>query len=124
MEAQFRELPAAPARDPADFAAVLLAAAVRWQADRADRYAAGALACGQWIAGLRTTHPLTNAPAECTPAALVACQIAADSIVYGLAGAPNGVDHRWAMGVAAMASWTRGAARRPPVDPSGGAIAA
>lgn len=98
-----------------DFAAVLNAVAARWQQDQNDRYAAGALHCAQWIADITPGHPLYDRDEPCTPAAMESCQMAADAVVYGMAWAPGGIDPRWAAGVAAMVSWARGAARRPPV---------
>lgn len=121
----YRRMPADLLAVPAaDFAAALNAVGARWAADPTDRYAAGALACGQWIAGLTDYHPLRDARRPCSVEAMTACQLAADAVLYGWAWAPRGVDIRWALGVAAMVSWARGASRRPPVELAGGVASA
>lgn len=125
MDALYRQIPADRLRVPTgDFAAVLNAVAARWQADKSDRFAAGALACGQWIAGITDAHPLRDEQSPCTVEDMASCQMSADAVVYGMPWATAGIDHRWALGVAGMVSWARGAARRPPVDVPGTAHAA
>lgn len=52
------------------------------------------------------------------------CQMAADAVVYGMGWAPPNVDKRWALGVASMVGWARGASRQTPVPLPGDANAA
>lgn len=125
MDALYRRMPADRLKvSTGDFAAVLNAVAARWQADKADRFAAGALACGQWIAGITNAHPLRDEQSPCTVDDMASCQMSADAVVYEMPWAPSGIDQRWARGVAGMVAWARGAARRPPVDLPGAARAA
>ncbi|SCL21191.1 hypothetical protein [Micromonospora aurantiaca (nom. illeg.)] len=117
MDALYRRMPVDRLRVPAaDFAAVLNATAARFAADRSDRFAAGALACAQWIAGITDAHPIRDGREPCTMQGMESCQMMADAVVYGMPHAPTGIDQRWALGVAGMVSWARGAARRPPVN--------
>ncbi|MFE0532028.1 hypothetical protein ACFW0V_30945 [Micromonospora parva] len=117
MDALYRRMPVDRLRVPAaDFAAVLNAAAARFAADRSDRFAAGVLACAQWIAGITEDHPIRDGREPCTVEGMESCQMMADAVVYEMPHAPSGIDRRWALGVAGMVSWARGAARRPPVS--------
>lgn len=119
MDEVYLRIPRGRLQVPAkQFAASLSALAQRLRVDPRDRYAAGALACGQWIADLTARHPVTGVSEPCTVERLASCQMAAAAVVYGWAWAPSGVDSTWATGVLAMASWARGAARRPPIAES------
>lgn len=115
-EPRYWVLPTDRLRVPAQiFAAVLAAVAARYAARPDDRYAAGALHTAQWIAGLTDRHPLRDVVEPCTTEGMASCQIAADAIAYRLPHAQRGIHQDWALGVAGMVAWARGASRRPPV---------
>jgi hypothetical protein len=117
MDALHWRMPTERLRVPAvEFAAVLNAVAARWHGDRGDRFAAGALACGQWIAGMTDAHPLRDEWVPCTVEAMQSCHWDAESVVAGKPWREPGIDERWALGVATMLAWARGAPRRLPID--------
>jgi hypothetical protein len=121
MDPTYRHLPAELlAVSSGEFMLMMLALDAHRRSRPRDRYVAGALAAGQWIAGLTNSHPLRDAGPPCDEAELARCQMDADAVVYRWPGALD-IHRSWALGVAAMVGWARGAARSHPLELPGAA---